>query len=67
MSRSPISEHPADHNGRRRIKDRRFLVSQPYKTERRTNWKRRYGYDRRLMHQKNMNSDEKRTMNPENF
>lgn len=37
-----------DNGGRRRIKDRRFLVSVPYENERRTNWERRNGYDRRL-------------------
>jgi hypothetical protein len=38
----------ADNGGRRRIKDRRFLVSVPYENERRTNWERRSGFDRRL-------------------
>jgi hypothetical protein len=37
-----------DNGGRRRIKDRRFLVTVPYENERRTNWERRSGYDRRL-------------------
>jgi hypothetical protein len=38
----------ADNGGRRRIIDRRFMVSVPYDQERRTNWERRNGYDRRL-------------------
>jgi hypothetical protein len=37
-----------DNGGRRRIRDRRFLVSVPCEGERRTNWERRSGYDRRL-------------------
>ena len=40
-----------DNGGRRRIRDRRFLVSAvPAYRERRTNWERRSGYDRRLRH-----------------
>ena len=38
----------ADNGGRRQIRDRRFLVSVPCAQERRTNWDRRSGYDRRL-------------------
>jgi hypothetical protein len=38
----------ADNGGRRRLRDRRFLVSVPRAIERRTNWDRRSGYDRRL-------------------
>lgn len=38
----------ADNGGRRRIRDRRFLVSAPCAIERRTNWERRSGFDRRL-------------------
>jgi len=67
MSRSFMSENPADHDGRRRIKDRRVLVPHTCETEKRTNWKRRYGYDRRLKHQKIMNPDERRIINPKNF
>ncbi len=37
-----------DNGGRRRIRDRRFWVSSPIARERRTNWERRSGYDRRL-------------------
>jgi len=37
-----------DNGGRRRIRDRRFLVSVPRAGERRTNWERRSGYDRRF-------------------
>jgi hypothetical protein len=37
-----------DNGGRRRIRDRRFLVSSPIVRERRTNWERRSGFDRRL-------------------
>jgi hypothetical protein len=36
-----------DCGGRRRIKDRRVLVSAPPDRERRTSWKRRSGFDRR--------------------
>lgn len=39
-----------DNGGRRRIRDRRFLVSSPCARERRTLWERRSGYDRRLRH-----------------
>jgi hypothetical protein len=38
----------ADNGGRRRVRDRRFLVTVPCDRERRTNWDRRSGYDRRL-------------------
>ncbi len=38
----------ADNGGRRRIMDRRFMVSVPCNQERRTNWDRRSGYDRRI-------------------
>lgn len=38
----------ADNGGRRRIRDRRFLITVPRDGERRTNWDRRSGYDRRL-------------------
>ena len=37
-----------DNGGRRRVRDRRFLVSAPFTREKRTNWDRRSGYDRRL-------------------
>jgi hypothetical protein len=37
-----------DNGGRRRVRDRRFLVSAPRGRERRTHWERRSGYDRRL-------------------
>ena len=37
-----------DNGGRRRVRDRRFLVSVPFPQDRRTNWERRSGYDRRL-------------------
>ena len=37
-----------DNGGRRMIRDRRYLVSAPRGEERRTNWERRSGYDRRL-------------------
>ncbi len=36
-----------DCGGRRRIKNRRVLVSAPPRRERRTSWKRRSGLDRR--------------------
>jgi hypothetical protein len=40
-----------DNGGRRRVRDRRFLVSAvPLYRERRTNWERRSGFDRRLRH-----------------
>jgi hypothetical protein len=37
-----------DNGGRRRLRDRRFLLSVPFSGERRTRWERRSGYDRRL-------------------
>lgn len=37
-----------DNGGRRRVRDRRFLVSVPFKRDRRTYWERRNGFDRRL-------------------
>ena len=37
-----------DNGGRRRVRDRRFLVSVPCAQELRTSWDRRNGYDRRL-------------------
>lgn len=37
-----------DNGGRRRVRNRRFLVSVPCGRDRRTNWDRRSGYDRRL-------------------
>ena len=44
---SPTAEL-IDNGGRRRIRDRRFLVSAAPGKERRTKWERRSGYDRRL-------------------
>jgi hypothetical protein len=38
----------ADNGGRRRLRDRRFLLSVPFSGERRIQWERRSGYDRRL-------------------
>jgi hypothetical protein len=38
-----------DNGGRRRVRDRRFLVSVPFAREHRTNWDRRSGYDRRIL------------------
>jgi hypothetical protein len=37
-----------DNGGRRRLRDRRYLLSVPFSGERRTQWERRSGYDRRL-------------------
>lgn len=48
MEKSISAVEVADNGGRRRLKDRRFLVSKPYGRERRTNWDRRSGYDRRI-------------------
>ena len=48
MQSQPSTEKIADNGGRRRIRDRRFLVSTPPAYDRRTNWERRSGYDRRL-------------------
>ncbi|MGD8702691.1 MAG: hypothetical protein PVG51_11930 [Desulfosarcina sp.] len=52
----------ADNGGRRRRRDRRFLVSMPRTRERRTNWDRRSGYDRRL---KRMGGFDKERRNPQ--
>ena len=48
MDNGAITSEGADNGGRRRIQDRRFLVSTPHGHEQRTNWDRRSGYDRRL-------------------
>jgi len=48
MAKHPTMNASADNGGRRRIRDRRFLVSVSRKQDRRTNWERRSGYDRRL-------------------
>ena len=49
-----------DCGGRRRIRDRRVMVSSPLGSERRTNWKRRSGTDRRKRSLRNPDSYEKR-------
>jgi len=48
MEKSLIIIEVADNGGRRKVQDRRFLVSVPHGREQRTNWDRRCGYDRRL-------------------
>ena len=48
MEKNATTVEVADNGGRRGDKDRRFLVSIPCSLERRTNWDRRSGYDRRL-------------------
>jgi len=48
MEKSLTTVEVVDNGGRRRVHDRRFLVSVPCGQERRTNWDRRSGYDRRL-------------------
>ncbi|MBC2713455.1 MAG: hypothetical protein HGJ94_21380 [Desulfosarcina sp.] len=48
MGKAQTAIDVADNGGRRRVRDRRFLVSAPCDRERRTNWERRSGYDRRL-------------------
>jgi hypothetical protein len=48
MENNPTAIDLTDNGGRRRIRDRRFLVSGPFENDRRTNWDRRSGYDRRL-------------------
>ena len=47
MNQPNIFGFREDCGGRRRIKDRRVLVSAPPGQERRTSWKRRSGFDRR--------------------
>jgi len=47
MTQPNIFGFREDSGGRRRIKDRWVLVSAPPGQERRTNWKRRSGFDRR--------------------
>jgi hypothetical protein len=37
-----------DNGGRRRLPDRRYLLSVPFSGDRRIQWERRSGYDRRL-------------------
>jgi hypothetical protein len=48
MQKNETAVEVADNGGRRRVKNRRFLVSIPCSLERRTNWDRRSGYDPRL-------------------
>ena len=48
MEKSVMAVEVADNGGRRRVMDRRFMVSVPCDRERRTNWDRRSGYDRRI-------------------
>jgi hypothetical protein len=48
MEKSVMAVDVADNGGRRRVMDRRFMVSVPCDRERRTNWDRRSGYDRRF-------------------
>ena len=48
MAENPTIIHIPDNGGRRRIRDRRFLISVSREQDRRTNWERRSGYDRRL-------------------
>ncbi len=48
MEKNATPFEVADNGGRRRIQDRRFLVSIPTGREHRINWDRRSGYDRRL-------------------
>lgn len=48
MEKGTMALDVADNGGRRQVRDRRFLVSTPSGRERRTNWDRRSGYDRRL-------------------
>lgn len=48
MDKKPTAVDIADNGGRRRVRDRRFLVTVPFAREKRTNWERRSGYDRRL-------------------
>ena len=51
MATFPTSIYTADNGGRRRTRDRRFLIcAMPPYRERRTNWERRSGVDRRLRH-----------------
>ncbi len=45
---SLLTVDATDNGGRRRTQDRRFLVSAPCARERRANWERRSGYDRRF-------------------
>ena len=48
MEKKMTAIDTADNGGRRRVRDRRFLVTVPFTPERRTHWERRSGYDRRL-------------------
>lgn len=48
MDKSALPLEVADNGGRRRVQDRRIMVSVPRGREQRTNWERRSGYDRRL-------------------
>ncbi|GAB6908942.1 hypothetical protein DESC_150049 [Desulfosarcina cetonica] len=48
MHRHPINPDAIDNGGRRRVRDRRVLISGPPGVERRTHWERRNGLDRRI-------------------
>lgn len=48
MQKILMAVEVADNGGRRRVVDRRFIISVPCDQERRINWDRRSGYDRRL-------------------
>ena len=61
MAEQPTIIAMADNGGRRRIRDRRFLISVHRKPDRRTNWERRSGYDRRLRRVTGIANDRRHT------
>ncbi len=65
MSQPNIFGFRDDCGGRRRIKDRRVMVASQPERERRTNWKRRSGLDRRRRSHKTHSIFERRDL-PEN-
>ena len=64
MESIPTAIDTTDNGGRRRIRDRRFLVSAPVDRERRTYWERRSGYDRRMRRVPAASSDRRLSANP---
>jgi hypothetical protein len=51
MKQSIIRQQKDDHGDRRRLKDRRFQVPASPSEEKRTNWRRRNGWDQRIQNQ----------------
>ncbi len=59
MNKTLILQRIDDQGGRRRVKDRRFQVSNAPDTEKRTNWHRRNGLDQRIRNQERIRFENK--------